>query len=147
MSNTAKKKELAIITGPPGAGKLLFAYTQFPKRPFYCCYHYNKQWYAHSPHSACLLAYSPSKQAKQHWIKQANAAGFTPTLYSMHTPYDPAFTRMTNRPHANDLYRELEDWYKHYRPHPEQIDVVAPTLPPHKERELYATPERLKDSI
>ena len=127
-SSTIRPK-VHIFTGPPGAGKLIHVANSpyLRKLPVFCCYVKNKKyWEASKAEEVVLFAYSAQVQQKSYWLEQADAAGRTARLYCLDTPKNEATARMLARPRNNKLLGEIDFWYKHYTPHPEEEILHIP---------------------
>lgn len=133
-------KVLHVFTGAPGSGKLVHIYhtPELRRLPIYCCYHLNKRFWTQANGSAILCAYSPRRQMKQYWLDQSAEEGFQPKLYVLKTPKGECYERMTHRPKNNHLTAEIEDWFRNYTPHTQEIVIKVPPYNEKDERGIYS---------
>lgn len=139
METPPTSKTLHIITGAPGAGKLVHVFRDpdLHRLPIYCCYHKNKRFWVRAPGDAVLLAYSPRYQMKQHWLQQAENEGFSPRLYVIKTPKGECYERMRSRPKNNRLFAEIEDWWRNFTPHSDEMRLIVPKFNAETEKGVY----------
>jgi hypothetical protein len=139
-TSTTPTKVLHIITGAPGAGKLVHVHDdpELHRLPIYCCYHLNKRFWTQATREAVLLCYSPRFQMKEHWMEQARQEGFSPRLYVAKTPKGECWERMSHRPKNNRLFAEIEDWFRNYTPHSEEKTIIIPKYNEKAERGIYS---------
>jgi len=138
-TSSEKTSRIHIFTGPPGAGKLVHVANSPYLRnlPIFCCYVKNKKhWEDSNAPEIILFAYSAQKQAKQYWLEQSLAAGRTPRLYLVDTPKNEAIPRMLSRPRNNRLLKEINHWYEHYTPHPDE-EIIYVRYNSTVNREVY----------
>ncbi|MDB4312220.1 hypothetical protein N9937_02195 [bacterium] len=97
----------------------------------------NKKYWRNAETDAALLCYSPSRQAKEYWLEAAREEGFVPILYLQHSTRQDAMDRMMARPKNNDLRKEVNDWFKHYTPHQDEVELPIIERDPIFERRVY----------
>lgn len=119
-------KQLIILTGPPGAGKLTYA--QSLGHPVFDQRLGNKSmWRDHKDGPAVLVTAAPSGRSKQYWLDYARRYGFAPRLVVI----DPGEGRATSDLLAREkglteqqrrrLALTVRRWYKDYSAHDEEL--------------------------
>lgn len=116
------KRELLIVTGPPGAGKS--TYVKKLDLPTFDQNLGNKSMLRDSKEPIQVLVTSaPGRRAKDHWIKEAKRFGFTPSLFVVDPGRAVCVQRLLTREmettegQRRRLSKSVQRWYNDYETH------------------------------
>lgn len=147
------KKELVVLTGPPGAGKLQYARDNYPDATVYESSLGNKPLWRDQPGgSAVLITSAPASAAKEYWVDEAKRFGFTPTVVvlsgdkvnEVRMLLSRETTDLNERQRAR-VAKRVSRWYTSYEYYKDEISVYAgdKSIPKTKKRRTPA-PRRLR---
>ena len=128
-----KYKELIILTGPPGSGKLEYAAEHYPSATVYEASIGNKpMWRDQRDGTAVFITAAPSESAKRYWADEAKRFGFEPTVIVLSGVRSREVKRLVAREGEGLSERQrarvakrVSRWYTSYEPYEHEIKINA----------------------
>lgn len=127
------KKDLIILTGPPGAGKLEYAARHYSTATLYEQSLGNKALFRDQRSgTAVFVTAAPGAAAKEFWASEAKRFGFTPTVIVL-TGSRPGEVKrlvaregdgLSERQRAR-VAKRVSRWYTSYEPYEHEIKINA----------------------
>ena len=138
------KRELIIVTSPPGMNPESWAKIRHPKATVYSDALGNKTvWRDQSKGEAVLITAAPAAEAKGFWIAEARRFGFTPTLVvltgrkedqrrTLIASEESTLGTKLNESQRRRVSRRVNRWYTSYSKHTDEqkIDASLTIVPP-----------------
>lgn len=127
------KKEMLILTGPPGAGKIAYAKKHYPAAMYYESSFGNKaMWRDQVRGTAVFITTAPARAAKEYWAAEAKRFGFTPTVIVLSGSRESEVQQLLSREGdgLNERQRarvakRVSRWYTSYEPYQHEIKINA----------------------
>lgn len=127
------RKQLIVLTGPPGAGKLEYAKQAYRQATVYESSLNNRSlWRDQTRGTAVFITAAPAEMAKRYWVDEGKRFGFEVTVLVLSGVRAEEASRLISRepgrPSGNQrarITKRVSRWYSAYEPYDDEVVINA----------------------